>query len=253
MSSATPIASSVWEVLLYTSEPSASREPTSPLASAAVAARSGRMPLRSSAAAALAIRSSEASSANSADTAASGRATTFGAVTAYLPPPPVAERHSHRSLADRRCAAFDRPAAHVTRGEDTGQTGLQRQRLPGQRPAGARIRGDIAAGHQVSGTVGDQPDPLRAVGVWSAADADEHRTRPQPRRFGAVLGAHDDRSEAVVGLHPDRLRAHPHINIPESRHVVDEVLRHRSAEVVPADEQRHLLSVPGEPDDRLAR
>src|ERR1700736_900240 len=125
MSSATPIASSVWEVLLYTSAPSTSREPTSPLASAPVAARSGRMPLRSSAAAAVAIRSSEASSVNSADTAASGFATTCCSVTAYLRQPPVDERHGHRSLADGRCAAFDRPAAHVTRGEDTGHIGLQ--------------------------------------------------------------------------------------------------------------------------------
>src|SRR5258708_40360495 len=163
MSSATPIASSVWEVLLYTSAPSASREPTRPLASAPVAARSDRMPLRSSAAAAEAIRSSEASSVNSANTAASGCATTWWSVTAYLRQPPMDERHGHRSLADGRCAAFDRPAAHVARGEDTRQIGLQRQRLPGQRPAGVRIIGDIAAGHQVPGVVGDQPDPLGPV------------------------------------------------------------------------------------------
>jgi hypothetical protein len=55
MSSATPMAWSVWEVLLYTSAPSTRREPTKPLASAPVAASSGWMPLYSSAAAAVAI------------------------------------------------------------------------------------------------------------------------------------------------------------------------------------------------------
>src|SRR5712691_9725678 len=137
MSSATPVTSSVWEVLLYTSAPPVRREPTRPLASAPVAAMSDRIQLRSSAAAALAIRSSEASSVNSADTAASGFATAGGSVTARLRQPPVDERHGHRSLADGRRAAFDRPAANVTCGKDSGQIGLQRQRLPGQWPVAA--------------------------------------------------------------------------------------------------------------------
>ncbi len=94
MSPATPMASSVWEVL-YTSAPPVRREPTRPLASAPVAASSGRMPLRSSAAAAVAICSPEASSANSADTAVSGFATAGGSVTAQLRQPPVDERHGH--------------------------------------------------------------------------------------------------------------------------------------------------------------
>src|SRR5437588_10479080 len=111
MSSATPMASSVWEVLLYTSAPSARRERTKPRASAPVAASSGRMPLRSSAAAAVAICSPEASSANSKDSAAPGLATAGGSVTAQLRQPPVDERHGHRSLPDGRRAAVDRPAA----------------------------------------------------------------------------------------------------------------------------------------------
>src|SRR5216683_5948521 len=154
MSSATPIASSVWEVLLYTSAPSTSREPTKPLASVPVAASSGRMPLRSSAAAAVAICSSEASSANSGDTPASGLATADGSVTAHLRQPNVDERYGHRSLADGRSAAFDRPAAHIPGGEHSGQVGLQRQRPSVQWPAAARITGGIAAGHQVPRGVG---------------------------------------------------------------------------------------------------
>src|SRR5713226_1052143 len=182
MSSATPMAWSVWEVLLYTSAPSVRREPTRPLASAPVAASSGRMPLRSSAAAALAIRSSEASSANSEDTAASGLATAGGSVTAELRQPPVDERHGHGSFADGGCAAFDRPAAHVSCGEHAGPAGLQRQRLPGQWPAAARITGAIAAGDQVPGRVGGQPDPRGAVGAGGAADADEQGIRRHLRR-----------------------------------------------------------------------
>src|SRR6266536_1578669 len=173
MSSATPMASSVWEVLLYTSAPSARRERTNPLASAPVAASSDRMPLRSSAVAAVAIRSSEASSSNSEGTAAPGLATAGGSVTAHLRQPPVHERHRHGSLANGRRAALDRPAAHVPRGEHAGPAGLQRQRLPGQWPAAARITGAIAAGHQVPGRIGGQPDPRRAVGAGNAADADE--------------------------------------------------------------------------------
>src|SRR5258705_6467383 len=149
------MASSVWEVLLYTSAPSTSREPTRPLASAPVAASSGRMLLRSSAAVALAIRSSEASSVNSADTAAFGCATACWSVTAYLRQPPVDERHGHGSLADGRCAAFDRPEAYVTRGEHTRKIGFQRQRLPAQRPVAVWLAGDVPARHQVAGSAGD--------------------------------------------------------------------------------------------------
>src|SRR5690349_23540674 len=149
MSSATPIASSVWEVLLYTSAPSVRRERTKPLASAPVAASSGWMPLRSSAAEAVAIRSPEASSANSEGTATSGFATAGGSVTTHLRQPAVDERHGHRSLANGRRATFDRSAAHVPGGEHAGQIGLQRQRLPVQWPSAARITGRIAAGDQV--------------------------------------------------------------------------------------------------------
>src|SRR6266516_336827 len=187
MSSATPMASSVWEVLLYTSAPSVRRESTRSLASAPVAASSGRMPLRSSAAAAVAIRSPEASSANSRETAVSGLVTAGGSVTAHLRQPAVDERHGHLSLAYGRRTAFDRPAAHVPGGEHAGQIGLQRQRLPIQWPAAARITGAIAAGDQVPGRVGGQPDPRRAVGAGGAADADEQGIRRQPHRFGAVL------------------------------------------------------------------
>src|ERR1035441_3654565 len=179
MSSATPMTSSVWEVLLYTSAPPVSRERTRPLASAPVAASSGRTPLRSSAAAAAAICSPGASSANSEDTAVSGLAAAGGSVTACLRQPPVDERHRHRSLADRRGAAFDRPAAHIPGGEHSGPAGLQRQRLPVQWPGAARISGGIAAGHQVPGGAGGQPDPRGAVGAGGAADADEQGIRRQ--------------------------------------------------------------------------
>src|SRR3954451_6559390 len=113
MSSATPIAARVWEVLLYTSAPSASCERTRPRASAPVAARSDRIPLRSSAAAVVAIRSSEASSVNSADATGSGLTTAGSPVTAGLRQPPVDQCDGHRTLADGGCAALDGPEAHV--------------------------------------------------------------------------------------------------------------------------------------------
>ena len=76
----------------------------------------------------------------------------------------------------------------------------------------ARISGGaIAAGHQVPGGVGDQPDPRGAVGAGGPADADEQGIRRQPHRFGAVPGAHHDRPEAVIGLQARHLRAHPHL------------------------------------------
>ena len=41
----------------------------------------------------------------------------------------------HRSLANRRSAAFDRPTADVTRGKQPGQVRLERQWLTRQRPS----------------------------------------------------------------------------------------------------------------------
>jgi len=74
-------------------------------------------------------------------------------------------------------------------------------------------------------------------------------------RTASVLspGAHDDRPEAVISLQPHYMRAHPHLNIRDRRQVIDEVLRHRRAEVAVADQKRDPLGVPGEPDDRPAR
>jgi hypothetical protein len=68
-----------------------------------------------------------------------------------------------------------------------------------------------------------------------------------------VPGARGDRPEAVIGLQAHHLRAHPHISIRDNRYLIDEVLRHRRAEVTAADQQRDLRGVPGEPDDCLTR
>jgi hypothetical protein len=119
--------------------------------------------------------------------------------------------------------------------------------------AAARISGAIAAGHQVPGSVGGQPDPRGAVGAGHATDADEQGSRRQPHRFGAVPGAHNDPPEAVIGLQAHHLRTHPRINIRDARQVIDEVLRHRCADIAAADEQRDRPRVPGEPDHRRGR
>src|SRR6476646_2651313 len=49
--------------------------------------------------------------------------------------------------------------------------------------------------------------------------------------------------EPITSLQGRYLRSHAHINIRDSRHLIDEVLRHRRAEVGAADQQRDLLGV----------
>ena len=143
----------------------------------------------------------------------------------------------------RTSPAANTPGRLVSSGSGSRDSG---QSLPGPRATSLPVTRYPAG-------VGDQPDPRGAVGAGGAADADEQGIRRQPYRFGAVPGAHDDSPEAVIGLHPHHLRAHPHINILDRRHLVDEVVRHRRAEIMAADQQRDLPGVPGEPDDRLSR
>jgi len=74
-------------------------------------------------------------------------------------------------------------------------------------------------------------------------------------RTGSALSPerNNECPEAVIGLQAHHLRTHPHINIRDARQLIDEVLRHRRAEIAAADQQRDLPRVPGEPDHRLAR
>src|SRR5438132_13889994 len=138
MSSATPMVSSVLDVLLKTSAPSTSRDQTKLLASPPVATTTARTPLRSRAAAAEAMRSSEASSEKSESRCRADTSNAAGSSTARLGETAMHQRHRHGPLADRRRAPLDRPVPDIARGEEARQVGLQRERLAPQRPAVGR-------------------------------------------------------------------------------------------------------------------
>src|SRR5437870_9797850 len=166
MSSATPIASSVLDVLLKTSAPMGSIDRTAALASSPDSTTRLVIPLRSSAPAAAWIRGSEASWANSATAAALGprgapvAAGTLTSVATDFGETPMDQRDRHRSLPDRGRTAFDRPAPHVPRGEQPGPVGLERQRGTRQRPAVLRawLGVHIGAGPQIAGLVLREPE-----------------------------------------------------------------------------------------------
>src|SRR3954464_15221895 len=139
MSSATPMASSVSEVLLNTWAPTGSVVRTTSLASAPDSTTRLRTPARSRAAAAERIVSSGGSDANSVTTSSLGAGIRGsvgaliarrapGSVCAELGETLVRERDGHGSFADRGRTTLDRPAADIARGEDTGAVRFERQR-----------------------------------------------------------------------------------------------------------------------------
>ena len=61
---------------------------------------------------------------------------------------------SDGAFADGGGYAFDGPVAYVAGGEDSGQTGLQEQRWPRERPAGARLgAGQVTPGQHIASLV----------------------------------------------------------------------------------------------------
>src|SRR5438132_1293040 len=236
MSSATPMASNVRDVLLKTSAPSASSERTRLLASAPDSTTNVPTPFASSAATAEEMRSSEATLENSVGSR-SNRLAIASSLTCDLRETAVHQRHRHRTLADRRRAALDRAAPDVARGEHAGEIGLQGKWLPGQGPglAWPRAEAQIAPGHEVPGFVGDEADLSHAVSAGGAADADEERIR-RKALGGPVVRHHQELAKAPVTLHADDRGAGLHIDIGEARDPVDEVLGHRFPEVVPTHE-----------------
>src|SRR5438477_11208331 len=170
MSSATPMASRVRDVLLNTSAPVGSKDRTAVLASGPESTRRHVIPLPSSAAAAARSWASVARCANSATASALGpllrrsfgAAMGDGALMSFatdLGETPVDQRDGHRSLADRRRTTFDRPAANVAGGEQPGSVGLERQGRARQRPSilHASLRPHIGPGPEVAGLVGREP------------------------------------------------------------------------------------------------
>src|SRR5712672_1497866 len=108
------MASRVWEVLLKTSAPSGSSEPTSSRAPLPESDTKAVTPLFSRAWATDSMSSSEASSENSADASSVTWTTAGGSVTVDLSQSAVHQGHCHRTLTDGRGAALDRSLAHVT-------------------------------------------------------------------------------------------------------------------------------------------
>src|ERR1700722_13710562 len=121
MSSATPMSSSVCEVLLYTSAPTGRSDRTASLASSPVSTMVVVIPLVARASVTSLIACSEASEENSAmalslgpargsspDMAAVGGAPT--SLTTSLGETLVDQRDRHRPFAYRGCASLDRPA-----------------------------------------------------------------------------------------------------------------------------------------------
>src|SRR5437870_4927828 len=127
MSSATPIASSVREVLLNTSAPYGRRFCTATRASWPDATTAVVMPLRARDTAARSILSSVASAANSNWASSSGGAKGCDAVvslTVELRQTAMHERDRHRAFADCGRASLDRAAADVAGGKQTGEVRL---------------------------------------------------------------------------------------------------------------------------------
>src|ERR1700730_545961 len=132
MSSATPMTSSVREVLLKTSAPTGRRDRTTRLASSPESTTLTVIPLRSSALATERICCPDASRENSARASSLGpftdeppdRSVVGGApisLAADFSEALVDQGNRHRPLAYRSCAAFDRAASDVARGEQSGQ------------------------------------------------------------------------------------------------------------------------------------
>src|SRR6478735_1243651 len=192
MSSATPMVSSVLDVLLKTSAPTGRGDPTAALACSPEAASRHVMPLRSRARAVAWMRLSEASWANSAMASGVGPtlSRSLGTLLAEGALMSVAtdfgeslmdQRHGHGALADRRRAPFDRPAAHVAGGEQPGLVGFEGQGRTRERPpdACAGLGGHVGSGPEVAGLVDRQPESSGSVGPRDAADADEERVHRQ--------------------------------------------------------------------------
>src|SRR5579862_9219725 len=188
MSSATPMTSRVWEVLLYTSAPTGRSERTASLARSPVSTTLVVIPLRSRASATASISCSEARGENSA------MAPSLGPVRAWSPDISVADgvpmslttdlgetlvdqRYGHRPFANGGCAPFDRPASDVASGEQPGQIGLERQWLTRQPPSVERIGrcAELGAGAHVPRTVESKAHMGRALRAWLTADAKEQR------------------------------------------------------------------------------
>jgi len=156
----------------------------------------------------------------------------------------VDELDRHRTLADRRCDAFDRPMTDVAGEEDTGMAALEEVRVSVEFPPGAAAAAgeDVRPGHEEAVFIAAQP-AFRAARGGLAPDQNEQRVGPDLARYSCPAvseqqalqlpvthGAHD----GGVGEDSDRRM------LLESLY---QVLRHLLRERRAADDERHRARV----------
>jgi len=92
------------------------------------------------------------------------------------------QSNCHRTLADRSCAALDRPAADIASGEQPWQVRFERKRLTRQPPSLKRTsrRADLSPCSHVSGSVESKSKLSRAFSAWHTANANEKCIDRQP-------------------------------------------------------------------------
>src|SRR5579864_646410 len=186
MSSATPMTSSVREVLLKTSAPTGRMDRTAALASSPESTTLVVIPLCSRALATARICCFEARRENSVSASILGPATGRSpgrpavdgvpmSLTANLSEALVDQRNCHRTLAYRSCAALDRPTADIASGEQPWQVRFERKRLTRQPPSVKRTgrRADFSPCSHISGAVESKSYLSRAFRAWNTANTNE--------------------------------------------------------------------------------
>ena len=144
------------------------------------------------------------------------------------------EAHDHRSLADRGGATLDRPRANIAHREDAGHA-----RLEDALGTGLLTREDEAVVVERDGAA--EPVGARCGSEEEEEEGERHPLAvPERRRLELAVGA-VQRGDLAASSDEDA----------GALEVVDQVVRHRLAQVGPAVEERHERAAAGEPDRRL--
>ena len=158
------------------------------------------------------------------------------------------------ALADGRRDALARVGAHVARGEDAGDTGLEQVRVPLERPAARdSVRtGKIRTGQDVPLLVELQQarDHFRP---GPGTDEDEGRCGDKLSLLCVVHAADDHLLEPARAADRGDLDPRQDFDVRRGRDPVDQVLRHRLAEGFPPDEQGDVPRVTREKEGALRR
>src|SRR6266852_3077204 len=186
---------------------------TTALASSSASTKCVAIPLCSRASSAARIRCSVARRANSATASLLGLspgsspdALSVGGpltlLSANLSEALMDQSNCHRTLADRSCAALDRPAADIASGEQPWQVRFERKRLTRQPPSLKRTsrRADFSPCSHVSGSVESKSKLSRAFRAWHAADANEECVDGQSRAVRVSCRGNDECPQVLVGF-----------------------------------------------------